>query len=110
MYFILSLYLCRDEIHRLTDILNSNVASDVERETNQPSLTAEGEAKMKVSFAPEYRMITTEIEKDVNRNVLRVSSPRIESNVSVIILVSGIYRLSLGFLFYCLLSGSHLPV
>lgn len=71
----------RDEIHRLTDILNSNVASDVERETNQPSLTAEGEAKMKVSFAPEYRMITTEIEKDVNRNVLRVSSPRIESNI-----------------------------
>ncbi|KAK1400040.1 hypothetical protein POM88_009903 [Heracleum sosnowskyi] len=71
----------RDEIHRLTDILNSNVASDVERETNQPSLTAEGEAKMKVSFAPEHHMITTEIERDVNRNVLRVSSPRIESNI-----------------------------
>ncbi|KAL8149737.1 uncharacterized protein LOC141708908 [Apium graveolens] len=71
----------RDEIRRLTDILKSNIASDIERETNQPSLTAKGEAKMKVSFAPEYHMITTEIEKDVNRNALTVSSPRIESNI-----------------------------
>lgn len=65
--------------------MNSNIASDVERETAQPSLAAEGEAKMKVSLAPENHMITTDIEKDVNRNVLRVSSPRIESNVSVMI-------------------------
>lgn len=99
LYLIFSVYLCRDEIHRLTEILNSNIASDVERETNQPSLTAEGEAKMKVTFAPEYQMITTEVEKDVNINVLRVSSPRIESNVSVMILVCGIYWLSFGFLF-----------
>lgn len=92
---------CRDEINRLTEILNSKVVSDVEREKERPSLTAEGGAKIRDLLAPEYPRTPAEGKKDVNRTALGISSPRIESNVSVVTFsITCIYQLNSLFYFY----------
>lgn len=83
---MLSQLLCRDEIDRLMEILNSRLVDivDVDGEKKEPRLSIGGESKMNLLASGSPLTLIDGKQEDMNRAILGTSTPHLQSKVSIL--------------------------